>query len=324
MNDWTTEEDNLLTTNYSFKKPKDLAPLFPNRTQSSIKNRAFTLKLKKKKIFTKDEAFFEIPNTINSSVAGMIASDGHLRPKSDRNTNSVKILLLDKDKEILEKILSATKSNTHICTFRSIAWVKTNPNKHYFNDKYFSSICIPQCDKWHSDIVKNWNIPIGRKSLIIEPPNITDLDICLAYIGGLINGDGSILVKKWKSDGTNKKLLDINLLGTKSLMDWCKIVIEKALGFKIKSVVKKAKKSEKIYCFRFVGRAAILLFEKINQLNIIKLDRKWNNPEVLEFVKNSKIKDAEFYENPLSFVLNGMINRYKISQFPAQSVIAAD
>ena len=251
----------------------------------------------------------------------MIASDGHLRPKSDRNTNSVKILLLEKDKEILEKILLATKSNTHICTFRSIAWVKTNPNKHYFNDKYFSSICIPQCDKWHLDIVKNWNIPIGRKSLIIEPPNITDLDICLAYIGGLINGDGSILVKKWKSDGSGKQMLDINLLGTKLLMDWCKIIIEKALGFKIKSVVKKQKS---IYTFRFTGRAAILLFEKINQLNIIKLDRKWKNPEVLEFVKNSRIKDAEFYKNPSLFVLNGMINRYKISQFPTQSVIGVN
>lgn len=77
---WTNKEINIIKTNLNNDKTiNDLMELLPDRSYIAIKTKLNKdLKLKIKRIGTKNETFFEIPNTLNSSVAGVISSDGHI------------------------------------------------------------------------------------------------------------------------------------------------------------------------------------------------------------------------------------------------------
>src|SRR5690606_13503507 len=76
-------------------------------------------------------------------------------------------------------------------------------------------------DIWFDDLYKFWNI-LPNKTLYLNPPNITDLNLCLSYIIGLIDGDGSICICNFTQTHNGKKYtypkIKFMLCGTFSLI----------------------------------------------------------------------------------------------------------
>lgn len=312
---WTPEEDQILKDNiFKVKKTNDLAKLLPLRSSSAIYSRIALLKMDKPKTkeYHKNENFFSEPNTVNSSVAGIISSDGHLSYK--KYSHKIQFGIHTKDRKMLEDINSAMDSDYIIKdTVSNKVFNDKRNNKKYPYLYYRTELHIGKAKKLHEDLLKNWNIPTGKKSLILEPPvNLNDMDCCLAYISGIITGDGSIFPTLM--DGT-KNHVKINLVGTLKMMEWCRLIFSKCLKRDIKTKIQK-KPNENVHFFGVTGWKAMLLIEKINTLKCVKLDRKWLHPEVMDIINGYKKLRPDvfksFFEDYENFNYNIVAkNRYK-------------
>lgn len=272
---WTTDEDNLLRQYYPIKKGIQMLnnEILSYRSYASIKRRAHRLGLINKN-FWKDENFFNEPNTLNSSIAGIIASDGHI------TNNRVSIYQRSSEDKMLMDILEVTKSNYNI--YRR----KRYGNDICFSDNYQSSLDFYRASKWVKNLNNIWNIPIGHKSYSIEPPvALSTLDYKLAYICGLISGDGTIC-----KSVTKKKYEKFNLCvrGTLSLVMWCKNVFSEFLQQNLNIKITKERKTRSLYYFQVSDFKAIDIFEKIRSLECVFLDKKWNNLELLSLIERKK------------------------------------
>ncbi len=279
---WSGTEDALLKQSYLNKiKKSEILNLFPNRTYAALKHRAKILKIKKCRVQVKNEMFFQAPNLTNCSVAGMIASDGNVQIPHQKNGYRVIISLARKDREILENINTVTTSNAIITDSQVKTTIRTERVKVPIEKTYpISYITFSAAQKWMADLQKHWNIT-PNKSLTLTAPNILHLDLSLAYIVGLINGDGSIGLQKTP----NKNYLYIRVLGTKTLLEWVKARFEEVLGASISGAVRPERPDSSIYLLQVNGGQAITLFRVMNAIKeCIKLRRKWENPEILKIV----------------------------------------
>ena len=299
---WSDEEDNLLKSLYAKKCPKkDVLLAFPTRTYAALKYRARFLGIKKTRLQTKNEKFFEQPNLENAAIAGILASDGNVKKPIGRNGYTVTICLATKDIQLLNDILKTVQSNAIIRNTSVKKVIKASPRNHNTEPKeYFASwISFSNAKKWMDDLYTNWNIT-PNKSLTLLHPNTTDLKQNLAFLSGLIDGDGSVGVQKIK----NKNYLHIRLLGTKSILDWAKNIFEQSLKEKIKGVVGLERPEANVYKLQINGLQATKLHKIMYALPIIRLKRKWENPQVMEIIQNHRAKD--FYS------LGNFLNNYHI------------
>ena len=281
---WTKEEENILKECYKLSNGVEKAyKIFNTRSKETVRQKAYKMGIKNMN-FYKNENFFEIPNITNSSVAGMIASDGHLNYR--KNRYQVDIYQKTADEEILNQIKVVTYSNYNI--YRKIekgGRIIGKNKKPIIKDSYGSILYFCKAEKWCQDLNKNWNIPIGHKSYTLEgPKNLNDLDNKLAYICGIISGDGSIGISKNKFGG----ILHISIWGTFSLLQWCKNTFSEYLKRELKMDLYKEEESKSCYCLKINSFNAIQLFEKMRSFNCIKLKRKWDNPKILDLIENKK------------------------------------
>lgn len=290
---WTKEEDEILRVNHDKYSLPQLVNMLPGRNYNAVKARQTFLGVCKK--YSKDEDFFAIPNTLNSSVSGIISSDGHISPRIDgKRSARLCIGLHPKDRIILEQISDITKSNYKIADYsHDHTFFDKRKNKSYRYLYQLSRWHVSKADKWAADLKRNWNIQTGAKSLTLEPPqNLTDMDCCLAFISGEISGDGTILLTKLND---NEYYVKLSLLGTEKLLIWVKKVFEDYLKCKLKTNVHLSCKDSKIYILSLSGIKAGAIIDKINQLNIIKLKRKWEKPEVLARIAQYKQKYPQYF-----------------------------
>lgn len=234
---------------------------------------------------SKNETFFDNINTKNASIAGLIASDGHIRQR--KNSFEIILTLNQKDEPILkdiQKITSATYPVKRFSVIKSIfnqRMQKAFPLKEHF----YSKLSFSSCKQWARTLYDYWNIPAGSKSLILEAPKQeTTLDNKLAYICGLINGDGTIYTACNKNCSPH---LRISLLGTENLLNWCKKTIEEYLKCPIRGQVMKERPDSKIYLLSIGGRNALTLYKKIISLDCVFLIRKWKNPKILTIINKN-------------------------------------
>ena len=294
---WTKDEDEILINNYYITPQiKDLCYKLTERTHSMIKYRIRVLGLYKRKINVKDETFFNIPNELNSSVAGLIASDGHIR-RRDRNNNgdsySISITLKNTDRNLLEDINKNIKSSYKITEYTKCYKIPQAKNKNIISEGIgtYCTLDIFKCKNYYQNINKNWNIPYGAKSLILEPPiNLENINNQLAYICGLINGDGSIFL----ITNGNYKSIVISLLGTYSLLNWIKKVFENYINSNIDCQIRKDEYS-RVFSLTIRGTNSLKLFNKMHSLNCIFLNRKWENPEILSYIEEKKKEHPELF-----------------------------
>lgn len=255
---WTKEEDDFLLENYGKLTIREILKTLTKRTYISISSRAnkkFGLKTNRHEIFqlrkrknSFNEDFFENINILNSYWAGFIAADGWVRK------NQIGIKLSKKDKNHLLKLKKELNFSGKL---KDLTIKKNNKNYKYSTLYFFSR-------KTTNDIKFNFNI-IPNKSLILEPPTLINNDCKLAFICGLLDGDGSIIIYK-------KKHISIKFLGTEKMLKWVKNVLLNYIDIKDNSLSKNAN----IYSFSFSKKENVIEFyDLIKKYNLPLLQRKW-------------------------------------------------
>jgi len=327
-NIWKPEEDKIIIDKYETIPLLEIVKLLPGRNYNAVKARQTFLGVCKK--YQKDELFFEVPNTVNSSISGIIASDGHLSPKKGNRAGRVCLGINTKDIFLLQEFNRLAKSNYMISSTEKQAIFldkRSGKTYHYLDKK--SRLEISSADKWLEDLYKNWNIHSGKKSHNLEPPKESNnLDNYLAYISGIITGDGSIFVNGPQAENC----IRISILGTEKLLIWIKSTVEAFLNDKIKASIHPEHKNKNLYTFNINGINAARIIHKINSMEVLKLARKWEKPEVLEIIEILKNKYPSLFNEPLKnkiLSINQLLNQCeveftqedKIFNIPSKNII---
>lgn len=265
---WTTEEKNTLKTLYNSKlySYSEIA-IKLNRSITSIKIKCSRYKILNSETsnqmtslshrkYSINDLFFSIPNPLCSYWAGFMASDGNISQKKARMTLALKT----NDKHQLEKFKKDLQY--------------TGPIKDYIYNKkdriqYISYLTFHSY-QIKKDLLKNYNLTPNKSLTLISPPNLDDTNT-LAFIIGLIDGDGSIYNKKCPYGN----YYAINLTGTYSICKFFKDNIDKWLNLNKGPSIFPAKKVFKI---DYGGKLkSELIFKKLKSINLPRLDRKWLN-----------------------------------------------
>lgn len=162
-----------------------------------------------------NHSFFSIQTPISSYWAGFIAADGWIQERG-RGQDRISITLSRRDREHLER-LGSTIGATTINDFTSMSYGKM---------RAFSRIDFVS-DELSSSLASHFNIT-PRKSLTLQPPELSDEQCRLAFIAGYIDGDGSYAIDYTQN---KPKLIAI---GTRAMCEY----IDANLGCKSKIRVK--------------------------------------------------------------------------------------
>lgn len=262
---WTEAEDALLSVEYSRLSRTKLALLL-GRTPSAIANRVNVLGLKKgvQRKYVFDTDFFSVPNPICSYWAGFIAADGTLREKQKH----IVISLAEKDKTSLVTFAENCGYSGPIKT--RVSNCKT-PTKSYAK---YASVVIEVCGagKWIQDLQLNYNVT-ARKTLCLQPPVKLDASNSLAFICGLIDGDGTIYVGK---DGR----LQVSVVGTGEMLAW----IQKWFDTLVPSATRlhalprcRSDRGGTHWCYKVTGFRAAAIMKTLMDVDVPRMQRKWAN-----------------------------------------------
>lgn len=222
---------------------------------------------KYKNLYTKNDSFFFKANNLNSYWAGFIAADGCIKMSKNRGP-ILSIKLHQQDVNLLEEFKSQTKYTGNI-------------NYRDYNNSYVD-IVIANSYQWTSDLSINFNI-IPKKSLVLKPPLISDVDLQLQFIIGLIDGDGSIFFRQYKD---NKKYLELSIYGTKEILIWCRDILYNLENDRYKKLsINNIKKH--CYSLHYRKNRAYSLLKKLEAVKTpFRLERKWNKIKEYELSPN--------------------------------------
>lgn len=196
-----------------------------------------------------NDNYFSIPSEENSYWAGFIAADGCIMG------NKLSISLSSKDSDQLELF------RKHTCCESSIRFYKNNTGKEYCNLSTYSSKVV-------NDLDNNFNIT-ERKTFTLEPPNISKEDHIDYYIKGYIDGDGCVSLCNLKR-GLN---INIQITGTKCLLEWINKRFSQILGREAKSLRKR--NNTDVYSCMYDCLSGRKLFSHFYKIDL-GMERKWN------------------------------------------------
>ncbi len=268
-NIWNDIEIKLLKDNFKFGT-RYCEKIIKTRGHKAIIAKARSLGLLVDKNLNKsfhynniNKDFFSIPNIQNCYWAGYIASDGSIK-----NNFGISLSCKISDEIILQEFKKAVSFSGEIIYFKERYMYDKKQDKKYKTEKT-AMLNISKDNNICSDLLKHWNI--GRnKTKNLKEPNIKNISLCLSYIAGLIDGDGSII---YYIDKNGYEYKQVCLLGTYDLMKWCVEIIQNIYpGFN-------PKVSEKgsIYTLRISGNKAVDFVKRIKELKIpFLLPRKWD------------------------------------------------
>lgn len=270
---WTDQELHWLREHYT--RPdgiKVLMGLMPHRGYNSIKGMANVNGLTRWVPYIKDREFFNHLNDLNNVIAGFFAADGCITSRDNRFV----INLARKDVEHLDRIrqhLGYDGPLTHH-TSKGGATVEKNGKTYVIGPAESSILQIADCPEWVVALNRHWNIT-PRKTNTLQPPNLTNLRHALCYISGLIDGDGWVCLNA-KDESIHGKVLEISVMGTKELMEWVKWVFDQITPGQTRSAIKPTSSPNgAVYTVR--GTRAYVIAKVLLSLDILRLDRKWQN-----------------------------------------------
>lgn len=211
-----------------------------------------------KKYLYQDD-FFEMPNIVNSYYAGFIAADGCISRDKRSQHLALSIKIQGRDKSILYNLKNDIKFDG------PIKHVKRSKSHH----KDYVRIRLTLNNKIFNDLKNNFNIT-PNKSLTLKPPTQLNKECSIAFIIGLIDGDGSIHYHP-----TSKIRLKIS--GTYEVLFWIKSIFDVLEPKYKRSLAKIQHRKITTSCdYCVAGVRAIKLLNILNKINVPKLNRKWN------------------------------------------------
>jgi hypothetical protein len=254
---WSEEEDSVLREHYGQVSAKSICQ-YINRTPTAIRNRALALGLTAEHL-SHDVNFFSVPSLINSYWAGFIAADGCLYNKPAMVT----IALKQTDKNHLEAFATDVKYSGRVKIYKSSG---------SYNSDAAAKIAVCGASKWIEDLNRNFNLT-PRKTATLQPPLLTS-DLALAFICGLIDGDGSI------SRCSNQQTLRVGIVGTQAMLMWVKNVMDTYFPqqFNLNRIAQ-VRTHKMIHEYQISGSRAIQVLSDLSKLPIPHMRRKWDKIE---------------------------------------------
>lgn len=273
--EWSSVEVQILTDFYVTESNTKLMELLPNRSRQSIRYKAFSLGLVKDLYAYKrlpiNENYFSKYTEHNCYWAGFIAADGCLT-----TNNRITILLADQDIEHL--ILFAN----HLQFAGSPRTISRAGNKETIKGVEFTNKNLVQLEfsnpKITTDLIQNFNLG-PRKSLTLMPPPLIQREHILAYLAGIVDGDG------WITFGKAKTWI-VGLVATWEVNTWFKCFLNTnypVTYYKPGSV--RNVKQHPLTEFTVTGHRAKQLLRDMIKLEIPRLARKWDRVEQILFTE---------------------------------------
>jgi hypothetical protein len=246
---------------------KDIGEVL-GRSDQSVRMKAFDLKLDgnhtKKHV---NDNFFSIPNNLNCYWAGFLAADGYI--KLDRAT--VSLDLSSKDREQVYQFKDDVGFDGNIYEYSRTSRLN---GKGYPTT---SSIMRVHSQQWIDDLDDNFNIR-GLKADGRFNPELTKTPHILAFLIGLIDGDGSLWINNSTVKGKVYPRTVLNFIGPKPLMEWVKDCVLRwgtsAHATRQPAIIKRRKNC---WEYRVYGKRADTMVKKLWEVDVPRLSRKWDN-----------------------------------------------
>lgn len=260
---WSLEEKQIVLDNYGKLSEDALLVMLPNRTAPALRMYAERIGIRnKQRLYTHNENFFSIPNLINSYWAGFLAADGYVYNKG----STLSVQLQERDKEHLDRFVADIEF-TGKFNFR---YTQSPTYKDRFGLQ--CGVRINSAKTLLFDLERNFSIT-QNKTFTIKPPNIEDRDLIRAFITGLIDGDGSVVV--YNADGRyiNDRLY-IGVLGSEFLINWVESYFVSVAPSERKTY-KGVTDRGNVKQVKVMGKRAVLLAKDLALVNVPRMRRKW-------------------------------------------------
>lgn len=313
---WTPEEIQILRDNHGKKTTAQIQrELFPYRDYRSVSAKTMSLNLLRPNgvVFlpnknTFNMSYWKIPNLMNCYLAGFLAADGCIVNK--KNSKMLSLGISVKDEQIIDLFIKELNFSgpkyyrEHSCSLRD-----TNIINKYVS---FHVHCFNENAKYLEDY---FGI-INKKTHRLAPSNLVNNYLNWAFIIGLYDGDGHVT---FSGRDRLKIVPHLGLTSSSSnILNWVKDFFDKFYppprayeGIHFKT------DSENCKDFLVCGLRAAVIIDYLRQFPIPKLARKWDQPEILEFIETSKRDHPEAFKTLDIAEMNASIQR----DYPQPAII---
>ena len=271
---WTEEDDKVLKDNYE-KGLKVCLALLPHHPKESILTHANDLGLRVNmselmRTYRYKRDYFSKLTLENCYWAGFIAADGCIH---DDGTLTIELAI--KDKKHLDKFANA------VCYTGSLREYKYSRGN--LKDVHKICLALTTAKQIAHDLQQYFNIT-PRKTRTYEAPTELTLNQQIAFSAGYIDGDGSIFC------ATKNNMLNCSVVGNESMMLFIKSVFDTVINLPEKGIrgtgsLKQQstdKYSYPFFKYSITGQRAITILQKIKELPLPFLERKWSKVPTLD------------------------------------------
>lgn len=264
INKWTNEEIEFLKNNYHKSSIREMANAL-GRSYNATKSKVFKFGVSDSsnkrgvKIYSCNEDYFSDLNPNSCYWAGFILADGY----GSEEKRTLNIKLAAKDLSQIEKFKSDINFN----------------GKIYHNKNQNQYGVLISSEKIIKDLKENFDIEFKNKTYTAKPPTKLTEQQKLAFLVGLIDGDGSINVANFKTKGKYFYSKNrISLIGTREVCEWTKKIFEDLAEEKIGNLFQ-VKSTKCCYTIATTGRKADLIISKLRDVECNHMERKWKTVE---------------------------------------------
>lgn len=262
---WTPADDSLLRAVYVTGTITTIRDThFPERTRSAVQQRALHLGLSRghrprkgtvRRRYTADADYFARRTPESTYWAGFIAADGCLA-------------LQARERPLLKVAVSAT-DEAHLTLLRE-ALAFTGPITRYVQTTNVGtnemvSLRIYGVDAWRRDLRDIYGITERKSPVLPAPPSNLSPECELAYLRGLIDGDGTV-------DLVAGRYRRLTLRGTAAICGWMKSLADRLAPSERPASVHTTRHPA---LYAITGSRADILGAALLSVDGPRLERKW-------------------------------------------------
>lgn len=246
-----------------------------------LKRNVSEVKLPKTGTYNLD--YWEIPNLKNCYFAGHIAADGCIM-KSKTGICRMSLFAAIKDECVIDNYIRELN-------FKGKKIVEKN---HGFSsekkDLWCCKIVLSSFDKNAGHLKKHFNLE-PRKTERLGPTNLDNIYLNMAYLVGLIDGDGSVSISSQRKDGHTTIQVSCGSC-SKAVIEWMRDLLNDNFPNLTGRVPADLSfhKINSLWSFGISGLRAAVIIDYLRQLPLqdLRLKRKWDNPEILSYIEEKK------------------------------------
>lgn len=280
---WSSEEVDTLMALYGRHPLRELPAYFDGKTADDLRTKAKSLGLASRKSRLKQhfrEDFFSVPSMGACYWAGFIAADGYLCD----TRGYVSLNIQERDRDHLSRFCAAVgfwaePAHIHVKQKQRLILGRPCHARDLARVTVFSR-------RWLADLDQRFNIRPG-KTYALLPPVLEESACALAYVAGLLDGDGFITL-----DSNPIVRLRTGIVGLPVVIDWVKATADAWLianGHGESNPPRSVTRGP-LHEWRLTGRQAYAFLSHLRHLDLPLLSRKWT--KLTQFESKKEITHA--------------------------------